>query len=913
MTTVDKISALINKAEDLETRAQGRNKRLLEDTAKAYGEATKLAEKHLGSLSEETLTLRERWADSVRDTGNLAEATTCHLKNVEWTLKSLEQHQRQHSSSELIAIAQERHLYAQRQLAETYLADNKFSEAISLYENIQISKASRSQEEIYKDRADLASALFKSGSDRNIMRAVNLNAETLQKADQNLGRSHIETVRIRFNLARELYSLKKYSDASEKYEELLKILEAKGCQARSAPDYNVYLQDTKASLRNCTAKIDQEREERRKAETSRKDLQNQVEEKKSVMGKGNEASASTHKTDKKNQGEKLTEPEPPKVQESQKSRSTDVSTHIKPARGKTDKDRTQERPDKEKRDEVESSPRTEEQAKQPGLMEEKNCAADKPRKYSAKEGSSKHQSNAKPKADSATAVSVVNPELGSTKQSSRDSERHDSNSKPVVDRPRGTDGSKPSTRSEAKRDLPIRPHSACDTLSPHSATEIESKRVRRTNSTRSDAGRSKRDRDQEDESIASKDWKLEGKSTNQKEPTPSVPKNGKTEQENTDSSSTKKPEKKRSDTSSTPVTQPSHKKRDSDVMKWVMRTPTFSTSEEQESSEATEKEKHGNGELPRSHERSTEQKSPRKSSAPSIVLSKPEHREETKRRDSTKPSFRSQTDRERPSSSQSHYHKVDSSLDIVNMDMANRRGQRSRSSDSKRVSQPKTEDELEKVSKPKSITGKSTREKTLPISDTGEKLQHSRPSGKSGSKRIEKRSTDRVEALDKVIKEKPVFEPNPVQAEEKIQEPYLWVDACEYFEHNNPGNEDVRPQSSSIAPSQSGGTSSEIKLDRSKPLETAAPVEPVPVISTDTLNTGRVERIVPGGWHQDFDEPDLNQRMRKVRSNNALSQGGLRVSQASDTGHRRASSVDMPRPTSMPRKMPHIQDWGYME
>ncbi|USP78638.1 hypothetical protein yc1106_05912 [Curvularia clavata] len=909
MKSIDeRIDALGEKAMDLERRAEDGDQRLLEEAANAYGEAVKLAEKHWGNLDEKTLTLRERWADSVRNTGNLAEATICHSRNADWTLENLKQHRLQHSPKDLIRLAIERHLYAQRQLAETYLADKRFSAAIYVYEKV-IDSGDQSREELYKDRADLASALFESGSDRNIMRAVNLNVETLQDADKNLGKSHIETVKIRFNLARELYALSKYGDASDKLKELLKILEASECQARSAPEYHIYLEKTKKSLRNCSKKIALQQEELKKAEKIRRQLQKQVEEKKHVVREGKETSGSAHKTDKKNQGEQPGKVESPEVQENQRSRVPDTPKQPKHTGNTTDQELTQEKLGEETRRQVaETSSRTKQQRRTSEPIKEASQTPTKPKKRGTVDGPDEHHSSTKQKADNTKTASVATPELHFTDQPSKSPPKQTSKS----ESPRPKDVSKSPKKPEAKHDLPIRPHSASETLSPHSTAETGLKKMQRSNSTRSDVSRTKRTSDYKDGSIVPKDVKLDGKSTRHKESACSALSDSKTQREKMDSMPTTQPEKKKSRRGSTPGTQPADRRHESDVINLVT-SPT--ASKEQHSSLEMKQEEQSNKGKSRKKEVSGEEKASQIPAAPSIVLSGPEHRQQTQLPDSVKPRPKNRHERERPGSSQSHYHEVPSPLRIVDRDIAKRKERRSRSSDSARVSlPPKIENDVEQISKHKSNAERSTRRNSLLLSGTGIETPPSHSSEKSSEKSKRKRTdnwtADLIEPLDKSITEKSIPDSKPMPAEDERQTTYLWVDALECFESANPGNEDGHQPSSAAKTCQTDSTSSIVKPDQDQPLDTVLQPEQIHVHSTGTLNAGQREHVIPGGWHQDFDEPDSNQKLRKSRSNDVLSQGGLRVTQPSGTGHRRSASVDIPRPISTSKPVPHSKDWS---
>jgi tetratricopeptide (TPR) repeat protein len=256
MTIPGEIGELLKRAENLEARATSSDYALYQAAAEEYEKATELSEGYYGNLREETLNIRERWAVSLRNAGDLRKAIVCDLRNVEWSLENVNRCQSRQGNNETVVLhAKQRHLNAQRRLGESYLENKQYTEAIRMFEAIVDSGIQRSAEQICEARVDLAAALFESGTDRNIMDAVNLNIVTLRRAETDLGRDHIETIKIRYNLGAELYTLEKYDDALKNFGEVLEILQLEYCRARSAPDYEEYIGDAEAYLLNCSAKI----------------------------------------------------------------------------------------------------------------------------------------------------------------------------------------------------------------------------------------------------------------------------------------------------------------------------------------------------------------------------------------------------------------------------------------------------------------------------------------------------------------------------------------------------------------------------------------------------------------------------------------------------------------------------------
>lgn len=227
--------------------------------ARAYRQAAVLAEGNLGPHHESTLTIRDRWADSLGESGQIDMAISCNLENVErYKTKYGDKH--------------ESTLDAQRRLAGNYLKNSRFIDAIKVYEAIvlAVTAAKMSAEIICQDRTDLAAALFESGDLRNIMRAVDLNIGTLGAAERALGKDHIETIKIRYNLGTELLKLSKYSDASAQFLENISILQMDTRRSRSHRDYAMFLEKCQVSLRICSKRAKKEEQRQQNEENERR-------------------------------------------------------------------------------------------------------------------------------------------------------------------------------------------------------------------------------------------------------------------------------------------------------------------------------------------------------------------------------------------------------------------------------------------------------------------------------------------------------------------------------------------------------------------------------------------------------------------------------------------------------------------
>ncbi|KAF2240326.1 hypothetical protein BU26DRAFT_526114 [Trematosphaeria pertusa] len=223
-----------------------------QQAVRAYEQAASLAERLWGTHDENALKVRDNWAACLRDADDIEAAITLNVENVQRYKDSL-------------GDEDELTMDAERRLAENWLRNSQFEEAIELYENILLRVTARQDPTRIKceDRTDLAAALFKSGTTRNIMRAVDLNMQSLREAEQDLGRENIETIKVRYNLGTELLKLSKYSDATEKFRENIDLLQSCACKTRPHPEHAMYLEDCLASLKTCDLRLARQEQERR--------------------------------------------------------------------------------------------------------------------------------------------------------------------------------------------------------------------------------------------------------------------------------------------------------------------------------------------------------------------------------------------------------------------------------------------------------------------------------------------------------------------------------------------------------------------------------------------------------------------------------------------------------------------------
>ena len=959
MTVDHDIKVLTERGDDLVGKAR------YQDAVKPFDKATKLLEERRGKLDESTLNSRERLADTLMSAGDIVGATNCHLEIVKRTLENLQRCQSlSGSKNSVISAAQKRHLDAQRRLADTYLANNDYGKAISTYQAIVDTETRKPMEDVIKDRVDLTSALFGSGSDRNIMKAVNVNIETLDRAEQSLGRNHIETVKVRFNLAKELFNLKKYNDASTRCLELLDILQADRYKGGEESDHLECLKDTKKLLRNCSAKIvlqeedskrriAQEKEtamekekanaERRAAEAKRRAAEqvNEGRETKRQVDKEIEAIKKATQTEWKEKGRtdpKHRNQDPPATQkkESNSRRQSDVrkkvSSPINPSSPspKSDK-RAPNTPQSPKR----SLPKVE-------------SVSDRPRaKDTSKDDSARSTRNEQAKHQSSASTVSQSPSL--TKEKLRELDRKYSTSGPLGSKVL----SKDSLAIESKTDLPKRLRSASVVIRGSDRTEERSEQSNRRHSSRNElierSQSATPDKGRRSSSTVSRSPDLIRKKPSELERV-SPTRNGKARTTTPGQKLQEKAEARKAQpapesgvTREVGIPDQKHeqvdskRKKVSDNSKSVQESQTpdrpaganrrASAGEQYRESNWLETpvggSKRRSEQLPSVSEPSERQDSEgkvhsnrthpgdervsRTVSAPSIRIT--EHsssRYAVKRKDNQEPPIvdvesRVKIERERPTSSHSNYE-----VASLASNTGRKREPRSASTDSRRVRRS-------------SETPKDT-------DRTSAQILGSKDSVSNVDQAEDSKTPDQVQqAVDQSSRtcapSLNVSADDTSKSARKPPSPYrdLFFPTLEEIQKATPESpkdlvsappksDRAQPENAFGGEPQNDDNTSASKAARDKQLQSEIPSEPLPVFQTDTSVTGAAEWTVPGGWHRDFDEPDPDKKARRARSNERIKSDKLRVSQAHNVSHRRTSSVDLPRQSVPTQDETSMQD-----
>lgn len=959
MTVDHDIKVLTERGDDLVGKAR------YQDAVKPFDKATKLLEERRGKLDESTLNSRERLADTLMSAGDIVGATNCHLEIVKRTLENLQRCQSlSGSKNSVISAAQKRHLDAQRRLADTYLANNDYGKAISTYQAIVDTETRKPMEDVIKDRVDLTSALFGSGSDRNIMKAVNVNIETLDRAEQSLGRNHIETVKVRFNLAKELFNLKKYNDASTRCLELLDILQADRYKGGEESDHLECLKDTKKLLRNCSAKIvlqeedskrriAQEKEtamekekanaERRAAEAKRRAAEqvNEGRETKRQVDKEIEAIKKATQTEWKEKGRtdpKHRNQDPPATQkkESNSRRQSDVrkkvSSPINPSSPspKSDK-RAPNTPQSPKR----SLPKVE-------------SVSDRPRaKDTSKDDSARSTRNEQAKHQSSASTVSQSPSL--TKEKLRELDRKYSTSGPLGSKVL----SKDSLAIESKTDLPKRLRSASVVIRGSDRTEERSEQSNRRHSSRNElierSQSATPDKGRRSSSTVSRSPDLIRKKPSELERV-SPTRNGKARTTTPGQKLQEKAEARKAQpapesgvTREVGIPDQKHeqvdskRKKVSDNSKSVQESQTpdrpaganrrASAGEQYRESNWLETpvggSKRRSEQLPSVSEPSERQDSEgkvhsnrthpgdervsRTVSAPSIRIT--EHsssRYAVKRKDNQEPPIvdvesRFKIEGERPTSSHSNYE-----VASLASNTGRKREPRSASTDSRRVRRS-------------SETPKDT-------DRTSAQILGSKDSVSNVDQAEDSKTPDQVQqAVDQSSRtcapSLNVSADDTSKSARKPPSPYrdLFFPTLEEIQKATPESpkdlvsappksDRAQPENAFGGEPQNDDNTSASKAARDKQLQSEIPSEPLPIFQTDTSVTGAAEWTVPGGWHRDFDEPDPDKKARRARSNERIKSDKLRVSQAHNVSHRRTSSVDLPRQSVPTQDETSMQD-----
>jgi uncharacterized protein YjbI with pentapeptide repeats len=78
---------------------------------------------------------------------------------------------------------------------------------------------------------------------------------------------------------------------------------------------------------------------------------------------------------------------------------------------------------------------------------------------------------------------------------------------------------------------------------------------------------------------------------------------------------------------------------------------------------------------------------------------------------------------------------------------------------------------------------------------------------------------------------------------------------------------------------------------------------PIAIVRTDTSGSNRTERIIPGGWSRDFDDPVHERKSGRIHASDDISTGKLSAPKSHSLHSRRASSVEPLRPAKPLRKI----------
>jgi hypothetical protein len=209
-----------------------------------YQQALKRAEKHFVTLTLDTLGLRDKWAISLRETGQVEAAIACNHQAV----RNYEIVEGPHHRGTLDAL---------RRLAENLLEARKFSGAIEKYETVvyRVNEANFDPRVIWRYSRNLAVALYRSDTLKNIKRAVNISLDTLGLAEKAFGMDNIDVFHMRYELGVQLDKLQKTDDALKQFETNVKRMERSSAISKTNPYHNLIFYESKSCLEKCRRKL----------------------------------------------------------------------------------------------------------------------------------------------------------------------------------------------------------------------------------------------------------------------------------------------------------------------------------------------------------------------------------------------------------------------------------------------------------------------------------------------------------------------------------------------------------------------------------------------------------------------------------------------------------------------------------
>ncbi|KAF2005418.1 hypothetical protein P154DRAFT_616244 [Amniculicola lignicola CBS 123094] len=229
------------------------------EAEQAYKKAVELAEQLLGQSDEGTLSLRDRWAVSLRDDKNIEGAIACNRETV----------RRYIEAASSFGSGNDFTLEAQRRLAGDFLIAGQFKNAVDGYREIveTVTAAEKDYITICQDRNNYSEALLASGTAFNTIKAFEEGRKVLGIAEDKLGLDHIEGIRARYNLGEKHLRRGRFNKALEMLAENVSIMEKDNCQAIGHPDYPRLLEDSRKSQATCLRRIERQTAEKKQETT----------------------------------------------------------------------------------------------------------------------------------------------------------------------------------------------------------------------------------------------------------------------------------------------------------------------------------------------------------------------------------------------------------------------------------------------------------------------------------------------------------------------------------------------------------------------------------------------------------------------------------------------------------------------
>jgi hypothetical protein len=252
MSDGDAVQEFIDEAGKLTKRASGREgaeaRKLHSQAADCYLKAATAIEEENGKHDSDTLHIRNLWAISLRNAGEVDKAIEAHTENLA-RYRQCEPRQ------------PDKILKIQRHLAENYAVQLNYEKALPIYRTIVKAVDSDLSATAFRDRLNQALAIYGFGrmskDVRKMKYASELNAKVLEQATKSLGEKNILIVEFRYHLCAELLALGKYEDARVEIERNVAI-----CEGIPKPEYSRYLEKMKRLQEDYSSKMKAAQEEK---------------------------------------------------------------------------------------------------------------------------------------------------------------------------------------------------------------------------------------------------------------------------------------------------------------------------------------------------------------------------------------------------------------------------------------------------------------------------------------------------------------------------------------------------------------------------------------------------------------------------------------------------------------------------